>query len=317
MMLAWRGLSSAVRGVGATIDAIGAALQGPLAPRESLMPPINRLTFQGKSPSYDQYTFVAPNAAVVGDVTIGPRSSVWYGATLRGDVNAITIGHTTNIQDKCVVHVARHNASGKSQGTTIGDMVRLSAGSAQLRELPSTSPDGAAAVLSMRSQRWQNSQTAEHAVCTTCNSMSTLACLRLLDDGLKASRASVLKTRVRTRAQVTIGHGAIVHACTIESETLIGMGAKVLDGAVVRRRAIVAGGAVVAPGTEVPSGQVWAGCPARFLRDLEPAEEAFLAASAENYAGLAMQHWHESTKTYLVRARPWPRRRPVAVQAAP
>ena len=58
---------------------------------------------------------------------------------------------------------------------------------------------------------------------------------------------------------MTIGHGAIIHACTIESEVLIGMGAKVLDGAVVRQGAIVGAGAVVAPGTEVPSGPVWVG----------------------------------------------------------
>ena len=103
--------------------------------------------------------------------------------------------------------------------------------------------------------------------------------------------------------QCTIAHGAIVHACTIEDEVLIGMGAKVLDGVIVRKGAIVAAGSVVAPGTEVPSGQVWAGCPARYLRDLEPAEEDFLSLSAENYAKLAREHWHENTKVFLVRSR--------------
>ena len=124
MMMVWRGLSTAVRGVGATIDSVGAALQGHLAPRENLMPAVNRLAFQGKAPSYDAFSFVAPNAAVMGDVTIGPRSSVWYGATLRGDVNSITVGHTTNIQDKAVLHVARHNPDGNSQSTQIGNRVR-------------------------------------------------------------------------------------------------------------------------------------------------------------------------------------------------
>lgn len=100
---------------------------------------------------------------------------------------------------------------------------------------------------------------------------------------------------------MTIGHGAIIHACTIESEVLIGMGAKVLDGVVVRQGAIVGAGAVVAPGTEIPSGQVWVGCPARYLRDLEPEEEAFLSSSAANYARLARVHWAENTKTWLVR----------------
>lgn len=101
--------------------------------------------------------------------------------------------------------------------------------------------------------------------------------------------------------QVTIGHGAILHACTIEDEVLVGMGAKVLDGAIVRRGAIVGGGAVVAPGTEVPSGQVWAGCPARYLRDVDASESAFLAVSAHNYADLSREHWNEVTKVHLVR----------------
>lgn len=101
--------------------------------------------------------------------------------------------------------------------------------------------------------------------------------------------------------QVTIGHGAILHACTIEDEVLIGMGAKVLDGAVVRQGAIVAAGAVVAPGTEVPSGQVWMGIPARYMRDVDPAESTFLGLSANNYAELSKGHWNECTKVYLVR----------------
>lgn len=100
---------------------------------------------------------------------------------------------------------------------------------------------------------------------------------------------------------MTVGHGAILHACTIEDEVLIGMGAKVLDGALIRQGAIVAAGSVVAPGTEVPSGQVWMGTPARYMRDVDPAESSFLGLSAHNYAELAKGHWNESTKVYLVR----------------
>jgi carbonic anhydrase/acetyltransferase-like protein (isoleucine patch superfamily) len=105
----------------------------------------------------------------------------------------------------------------------------------------------------------------------------------------------------RSLPQVTIGHGAIIHACTIESEVLIGMGAKILDGAVVRKGSIVGAGSVVPPGTEIPSGQVWFGCPAKFARHLEPEEEAFLPSSAENYAELAETHLQENTKVWLVR----------------
>nr|QBP05105.1 gamma carbonic anhydrase 1 [Ulva prolifera] len=172
---------------------------------ERLMPPVNRLKFRGVLPTYPESCFVAPNATVMGNVTMGEGSSIWYGATLRGDVNSITIGEMTNIQDKAVIHVAQHNPAKAALPTVVG-------------------------------------------------------------------------------SHVTIGHGAILHACTIEDEVLVGMGAKVLDGAIVRRGAIVGGGAVVAPGTEVPSGQVWAGCPARYLRDVDASESAFLAVSAHNYA---------------------------------
>ena len=101
--------------------------------------------------------------------------------------------------------------------------------------------------------------------------------------------------------QVTVGHGAILHACTIEDEVLIGMGAKILDGAVVKQGAIVAAGSVVTPGTEVPAGQVWMGMPARYMRDAEPAESSFLGLSAHNYSELAKGHWNEFTKVHLVR----------------
>ena len=58
-------------------------------------------------PRIDASVWLAPGAAVVGDVEIGPDSSVWYGVTLRGDVNAIRIGSRSNLQDQCVVHVTR------------------------------------------------------------------------------------------------------------------------------------------------------------------------------------------------------------------
>ncbi|KXZ45372.1 hypothetical protein GPECTOR_55g278 [Gonium pectorale] len=97
---------------------------------------------------------------------------------------------------------------------------------------------------------------------------------------------------------VSIGHGATVHACTVEDNCLVGMGATVLDGAVIKTGSIVAAGAVVTPGTVVPSGQVWAGSPAKFLRALEPEESAFIAKSAANYAELSVVHKFEQSKTF-------------------
>ena len=99
------------------------------------------------NPSLGQDVFVAPSAAVIGDVTLGNGSSVWYGAVLRGvlqhpacpgtqqpatdhnrpvgDVNEIRIGSNTNVQDGAILHVAKHNAGGTSKPTVIGDNVTI------------------------------------------------------------------------------------------------------------------------------------------------------------------------------------------------
>lgn len=220
MQATFRGLGAVLRGVGAAVDSLGAALQGSLAPTDRLLPPLNRLALRGVAPAVPTSAWVAPNAAVMGDVTIGERSSVWYGVTIRGDVNSVTIGHTTNIQDRAVLHVAKHNPQNAAAPTVIGN-------------------------------------------------------------------------------KVTIGHGAVIHAATIGDEVIVGMGAIVLDGAVVEPRSIVGGGALVTPGTRVPSGQLWLGAPAKYHRDLEPAELQFIGVSADKYAALADEHADECSKVWL------------------
>jgi carbonic anhydrase/acetyltransferase-like protein (isoleucine patch superfamily) len=85
---------------------------------------------------------------------------------------------------------------------------------------------------------------------------------------------------------VTIGHGAIVHACVIEDACLIGMGSTVLDGAVVRKNGFVGAGAVVPPGKTVGSGELWLGNPARCVRMLSAKEIEQLYYSAQHYLRL-------------------------------
>jgi carbonic anhydrase/acetyltransferase-like protein (isoleucine patch superfamily) len=87
-------------------------------------------------------------------------------------------------------------------------------------------------------------------------------------------------------ADVTIGHGAIVHACVIEDACLIGMGSIILDGAVVRKNGFVGAGAVVAPGKTVGSGELWLGSPARCVRRLSDQEIEQLYYSAQHYVRL-------------------------------
>jgi carbonic anhydrase/acetyltransferase-like protein (isoleucine patch superfamily) len=87
-------------------------------------------------------------------------------------------------------------------------------------------------------------------------------------------------------ADVTIGHAAVIHACTIEDACLIGMHATVLDGAVVRRHGFVAAGAVIAPGKTVGEGELWVGNPARLVRRLSDREIEQLYYSARHYVKL-------------------------------
>jgi len=100
-LLAARGAGARARGAGTR------ALEGMGAPR------------------VDAAAFVAPGAAVVGDVRVGPRSSVWYGCVVRGDVNRVEIGSDTNVQDGTVIHVAKTNLKGDDLPTVIGDRVTI------------------------------------------------------------------------------------------------------------------------------------------------------------------------------------------------
>ncbi|KAA1003712.1 gamma carbonic anhydrase family protein [Paraburkholderia panacisoli] len=158
------------------------------------------------APELDPSVYIGHGTTLVGDVTIGRQSSVWYNCVLRGDVQKITIGMRTNIQDGTVIH-----------GTTNGLPVIIG------------------------------------------------------DD-------------------VTVGHGAILHACSIENAGFVGFGARVLDGAVVRSGGMLAAGAVLTPRKVVGAGELWAGNPARLLRTLNDEEFEGMAASAARYVALAERY---------------------------
>ncbi len=95
-------------------------------------------------------------------------------------------------------------------------------------------------------------------------------------------------------SDVTIGHKAIVHACRIEDAVLIGMGAIVLDGAVIRTHGFVGAGALITPGKEIGEGELWLGNPARKVRMLTDAEIQALYYSAQHYVRLKDQYLAEA-----------------------
>ncbi|KAI7838730.1 hypothetical protein COHA_007526 [Chlorella ohadii] len=117
---------SIARGLGKVFDGLGSSLG--FGYRETLNKAQCVQAFAGKRPTLGNDVFVAPNASVIGDVKLGSGASVWYGAVIRGDVNSVTIGDKTSVQDNVLIHVAKHNAAGKALPTVIGSRVTIGPG---------------------------------------------------------------------------------------------------------------------------------------------------------------------------------------------
>lgn len=86
--------------------------------------------------------------------------------------------------------------------------------------------------------------------------------------------------------EVTVGHGCILHACTIEDRCLIGMGSTILDGAIIRKNVLLGAGSLVPPGKDLESGYLWLGSPVKKARPLTEQEIAWFERSAANYVAL-------------------------------
>lgn len=139
---------------------------------------------RGKHPEIPQGTFVADNATIVGEVTMGKECSIWFNAVVRGDVHFIKMGDKVNVQDGAVIH-----ATYQKSPTTIGN-------------------------------------------------------------------------------NVSIGHNAIVHGCTIHDNVLVGMGSIIMDDCIIESNSIIAAGAVVTKNTHIKSGSIYAGVPAKKVKDI-------------------------------------------------
>jgi carbonic anhydrase/acetyltransferase-like protein (isoleucine patch superfamily) len=139
---------------------------------------------KGKTPQIPEDCYIAENATIVGDVTMGAQCSVWFNAVIRGDVHYIKMGNKVNVQDGAVIH-----ATYLTSPTIIGN-------------------------------------------------------------------------------NVSIGHNAIVHGCTIHDNVLVGMGSIIMDDCVVESNSIIAAGAVVTKNTRVEAGSIYAGVPAKKVKDI-------------------------------------------------
>ena len=98
--------------------------------------------------------------------------------------------------------------------------------------------------------------------------------------------------------EVTIGHNATLHGCTLGNRILVGMGAVVMDGAVVEDNVVIAAGALITPKKRLESGYLYAGSPAKQVRELSDKEQAFFSYSAGNYVRLKDQHIDELDKLF-------------------
>jgi carbonic anhydrase/acetyltransferase-like protein (isoleucine patch superfamily) len=173
------------------------------------------LPVEGKVPEFGQNCFIAPNATIVGEVSMGEQCSIWFNAVLRGDVHYIKMGNKVNVQDGAVIHCTY-----LKHPTTIGN-------------------------------------------------------------------------------NVSIGHNALVHGCTIHDNVLIGMGSIVMDGCVVHSNSIVAAGAVVLEGTIIEEGSIYAGVPAKKVKSIsKELVEGEINRIANNYVKYAswFETYNESPK---------------------
>lgn len=101
-------------------------------------------------------------------------------------------------------------------------------------------------------------------------------------------------TRIVIGDRVTIGHGAIIHGCSIGDETLIGMGAIVMNNAVIGKHCIIGAGAIVTEGVNIPDNSVVMGAPGKIKRSVSDEEAKHLSVSAEHYRNIARDYMNEN-----------------------
>ena len=164
--------------------------------------------FKSKYPKVGIGSYIDEQALLIGEVTIGEESSIWPFVSIRGDVNSITIGNRTSIQDGSVLHVT-HKTSDNPAGFP----------------------------------------------------------LNIGDD-------------------VTVGHKALLHGCTIGDRVLVGMGAVVMDGVVIANDVLIAAGSLIPPNKILESGYLYQGSPAKQIRKLNEQDLNFLKYSAQTYVEL-------------------------------
>ncbi|MGY3714546.1 gamma carbonic anhydrase family protein [Sutcliffiella cohnii] len=154
--------------------------------------------YNGKRPNVHETVFIAPGAHLVGDVTVGKESTVWFNAVLRGDEGPITIGERCSIQDNVTCHLY----------------------------------EGSPLII---------------------------------------------------KDEVTVGHNAILHGCTIENRCIIGMGSTVLDGAVIGEESIIGSNTLIPSGKIIPPRSLVVGSPGKVIREITEKDLHLIQLSIDTY----------------------------------
>lgn len=157
------------------------------------------------APETHPSSFVAPDARLIGDVSLASEASVWYQCVLRADIQKIVIGPSSNIQDGSIIHLS------SDLGTSVGQFV-------------------------------------------------------------------------------TCGHKALLHACSVDDEVLVGMGSILMDGVEIGARSIVGAGSLLTEGTIIPPGSLVLGSPGRVVRQLDIKEQKSIRNWAEKYVQVSKEH---------------------------
>src|SRR6201989_587837 len=160
-------------------------------------------SLDGITPKVAPDAFIAPGAAVIGDVEIGSETGIWFHCLVRGDLNIIRIGARTNIQDGTIVHV-----DSGAFATHIGD-------------------------------------------------------------------------------DVTVGHNAVIHACTLKNRAFVGISATVLDGAVIEEGGVLGAGGLLTPGKVIGRNELWVGAPAKLVRVMSEEERSKFDRNTIVYCDMA------------------------------
>ncbi|MEY8199791.1 MAG: gamma carbonic anhydrase family protein [Colwellia sp.] len=172
--------------------------------------------YKGVFPSVGLDNYIDKSAVLVGDITLSDDVSIWPLVAARGDVNTITIGARTNIQDGTVLHVARKSPD---------------------------NPQGNPLIIG---------------------------------------------------SDVTVGHKCMLHGCQLGDRILVGMGAIIMDGAVIEDDVFIGAGSLVPPNKTLLSGYLYVGNPVKQARPLKDSEAAFLKQSAINYVELKNDYLNET-----------------------